>query len=147
MALFIVNTFITAADYVRTTPYYSNTSSLWRAIQNGHQPARHVGGITLIPMPPESVAKVYGISTWQGLAVTEHLPAGLEVLSTVRKKTGIPEATILGWAQLNRIDAYWVGGHYATTTEKVQLLAKEEKIRQVNLNIPRTGYRTKKPKT
>ncbi len=136
MALYFCKNYLTAGDYLRTTRQYSSAQSLSRASKNGRQRVHFIGGLSFVAGNSADIAALHGISSWEGLNVIETLPEGLDTLSRISKKVGVGEAVMLGWAMFNRMDVYWVGGHFAARLEPASQIAKHEKQRKATFTKP-----------
>lgn len=135
MALYICKNLLTTADYVRTASgNYSSVQSLLRAGKNGHVRVLSISGLRFVGATHDSVQQLHDIKAWESLPTVSYiqLPEGLEALSRISKNIGVGESAILGWALLNRMDAYWIGGHFAALSNEAQQIAATEKRRKAS---------------
>ncbi len=138
MAIFTVKNMLTAGDFIRTTREYSSAQSLSRAGKNRHKDVLAIGRLRFVYALPDSVAQLHGIKSWDGFQVISgvEVPEGLRPLSRISKQIGVGESVMMGWALLNRMDVYWIGGHFAARQEDAQLIADKEKKRKAAFTIP-----------
>lgn len=136
MALFIVKGLLSAADSIRTTRRYSSAQSLSRAAKNGNYHVLKAGRLRFVHAMDNEVADLHGVNSWEGLPTVDQLPAGVVAVSRISKKIKVGEAVILGWALLNRMDAYWAGGHFVARHEDADAIAQHEKKRKASFTQP-----------
>lgn len=136
MAILTVKNMLTASDFIRTTRQYSSSQSLSRASKNQHKHVLAIGRLRFVNAIPDRVASLHGISSWDGLQIATSVPEGLSPLSRISKHIGVGESVMLGWALHNRMDVYWIGGHFAARQEDAQEIATKEKKRKASFSIP-----------
>ncbi len=136
MAILIVKNMLTAADYIRTTRKYSSAQSLSRASKNNHKRVLSIGRLRFVNATHDSVSALHNVNSWEGLPTITTVPEGLSPLSRISKNIGVGENVMLGWALLNRMDTYWIGGHFAARQEDAQQIADTEKRRKASFTIP-----------
>lgn len=136
MALFIVKNMLTTADCIRTTRRYSSAQSLSRAVKNGSYHVMKAGRLRFARAMDSEVAALHGISSWEGLPAVSEMPAGVIAVSRISKTIKLGEVVILAWALLNRMDAYWVGGHFVARFEDALSIAQHEKKRKASHTKP-----------
>ncbi len=137
MAIYMNNRLIKSADFIRTTRRYSSPQSLNKAKKKRTQHVVAIGKMHFVGVMPENVAALYGISSWDGLLLTENgqVPAGLSPVSKVSKKVKLGESIILGWAVLNRLNVYWIAGHFFVHEYAVEQIADTEQKRMNSFTI------------
>ena len=138
MAILTVKNMLAAADYIRTTREYSSAQSLSRAGKNRHKHVLAIGRLRFVHAIPDTVASLHGIRSWDGLPVVDgqSVPEGVRPLSRISKQIGVGESVMLGWALLNRMDVYWIGGHFVARQEDAQLITDSEKKRKASFTLP-----------
>ncbi|MBK8659094.1 MAG: hypothetical protein IPN22_09550 [Bacteroidetes bacterium] len=148
MAIYIQNNVLTGGDFVRYTYDYSSSQSLHKARKKGFVQTYPTGRRSSLTFaPPDTVAKVHGVSTWQGLPLSpgNSLPEGLTSLRSAAKKMRVAEITIMGWAVLHLLDVYWAAGHFWVRPQDVKQVvhAEAERIKALE---PVTRTRNKRRK-
>lgn len=146
MAIYIQNNLLTGADFVRNTYYYSSSQSLHKARKKGMVKTYSTGRrSSLTYAPPDTVAKVHGVKSWEELSLSpdSSLPEGLTSLKSAAKKMHVAEVTIMGWAVLHLLDVYWAAGYFWVRPQEVKRVAHAEAERIKALE-PVTRTRTKR---
>ena len=136
MAVYLNNSLIKSGDFIRSTRQYSSAQSLNRAKKKRTFPVVAIGKMHFVSGGAAKVAALYSIPSWEGLLLMSEVPAGLTALSKISKKIKLGETVILGWALLNRLDAYWIAGHFFAHAHVVELLATREPARIKSFTIP-----------
>ena len=136
MAVYFSNTLIKSGDFIRTTRIYSSAQSLNRDKKKGTHGVVAIGKLHFVRVNLDEVRNLYGVQSWDGLLLMDEVPAGLSPLSKISKKIKMGEPVILGWALLNRLDVYWIDGHFFSHAHRVEEIAKAEPARVKALTIP-----------
>ena len=138
MAIYIQSNLLTSGDFIRTTRRYSSPQSLSKARKRGTQHVVTIGRMHFVHAMPDKVAELYSVKSWERMPVLprDHLPAGLTPLSKISKKIKLGETVILGWALLNRMDAYWIAGHFFAHQYAVEEIAHGEQKRLHSFTKP-----------
>jgi len=138
MAIYIVNDLLSTGDALRTGRGFSSAQSLHRSGKNGHTHVVKIGRMHFLGWTAVSVAEFHNISSWQGLntITQQHLPGGLCSLKSAGKKAKVSPAQIIAWAAVNRINVYWVSGHFFTHLQPVQEIVSTEQKRIASLTKP-----------
>lgn len=138
MAIYLNNRLIKSGDFIRTTRQYSSPQSLNNAKKKRTQHVVAIGKMHFVGVMPDKVAALYGINSWDDLLLTENgaVPAGLSPMSKISKRIKMGETVILSWAVTNRIDVYWIAGHFFAHEHAVMPIAHAEQKRIASLTIP-----------
>lgn len=144
MAIHIVNDLLAGGDFIRLTRTYSSAQSLSRAHRKGLQPLLSIGKLRFAQCSSQHVANLYGVSSWQDIAVNNKVPEGLSPLSRISKKIGVGESAMLAWAALNRMEVYLIGGYFAARLNEAKAIADgEQKRKATHTKPPKKRHRRK----
>ena len=136
MAIYFSNNLIKSGDFIRTTRRYSSAQSLNRAKQKKTHPVEAIGKLHFVYTHQKHVAELYSIHSWEGLPLINEVPAGLSPLSKISKQIKMGETVILSWALLNRLNVYWIAGHFFAHAYAVEAIARTEASRVSALTKP-----------